>query len=114
MHLVEQRRQSLYFVDDHPVAAPLPAQLVGEQARIAQVGLVDALVEEIEPRRLGEARLRPGALADPAQAEQEEALARGGQQARIRSLGNHVVIFPGKLTAWQQGVVWERVHPHVA
>jgi hypothetical protein len=82
VHLVEGRWQALDLIDDHPAATPLLAQLAGEEARVAQIGLVDALVEEVEPRRLGEARPRPGALADPAQAEQEEALPRSGQQAR--------------------------------
>jgi hypothetical protein len=86
VHVVQQGRQPLHLVHDHPVSLRDARQLTPEQTGVAKVGLVQAFVEEVESRRIGEALLRPGALPDAAHAEEEEAAPRQRQQPGIGRL----------------------------
>lgn len=82
MDFVEQGRQPLHLVDDHPVARRLMADGLSEEGRVREQILVQPFVEQIDERRIRKRLARPRALADAAHAEQEEALSgRRGQAA---------------------------------
>ena len=94
--LVQQRRQPLHLIDDHPRAwRPIRHHLV-EESRIREQVEVQPLVEEVQVERVGQRRPGPRALAGASHAEEEEALGRRVEQARVaRSRnGRHVVINP--------------------
>ncbi len=69
MHFVEEIGKALDLVDHHPAARRHGLKFGGEEGRIGEVVLVAGLVEEVDVWRFGKLRLRPGALADPADAE---------------------------------------------
>lgn len=94
-HRVQQRRQPLHLVGDHPRAGPQEAQRIPEGRGVAQELVVAPLVEEIEACGIGKIRARPGALAGAADAEEKEAVRRNRQETRV--IGCHVaVIMPTK------------------
>jgi hypothetical protein len=73
MDLVEQRRQSLDFVDDHPILCLQIRQLAPEEPRIDQVRLVNVLAQQIDPASVREMIPRPAGLPDTTHAEEEKA-----------------------------------------
>ena len=73
MHLVEQCRDPLHFVQDDKAIARNRPQLRGEQRRIRGELLESRFVEEIDDVRFGEGLTNPGGLPSPAHPEQEEA-----------------------------------------
>ncbi len=89
--LVQQAGQALDLVDHDPASRVEAAELAGERAGIGQQALVEPLVEQVEPVCVRKPRPDPGALADPAQPEQEEAA--GGQAVDARqSTQRHVAV----------------------
>ena len=87
MHFVEQARQPLYLVHEHPSAGGDCLQLTGKSSHVRQVALVQGLVEQVDAMRIGVFVAHPGRLAGPARTEQEEGRARCGQDAG--SVGRH-------------------------
>ncbi len=83
MHLVEEIGEALDFVDHHPAAGFRILQIEGEDGWIGEIILIAGLVEEIDVKGIGELPSRPGALADPAQTEQEEALSGRRNQSGV-------------------------------
>ncbi len=73
-HFVEEVGKTLDFVDHHPAPRRGGLEIRGEERWIGEVVLVAGLVEQIDAQRIGKLCSRPGALADPADAEEEEAL----------------------------------------
>ena len=57
-----------------PAARRRRLEIHGEEGRVGEVVLVAGLVEQIDARRIGKLPSRPGALANPADAEEKEAL----------------------------------------
>jgi len=83
MHLVEQRRQPLDFIHhDRPAAGKRP-QLVGKDRRVAEIRLIESLVQEVDPPGRGQDRLGPRALPRPAHPEEEKAPAPRGLQETV-------------------------------
>jgi hypothetical protein len=80
-----------------------PQQLATEEPWVAQVTLVQALVQEIETVGVGEGLPGSGALANAPHAEQEKALRGRLQETEIGFSSTHAVIFTGNMTPWQQG-----------
>ena len=89
MHFVEQGRQPLHLVDDHPFTRREVLDGIGEDRRIREQILVQPLVEQIDVHGTRERRARPRALARTPHAEQKEALSRRFGQAAIA--GHHDV-----------------------
>jgi hypothetical protein len=96
--LVEQRRQPLHFIHNHPDPGRLAAQFVAEELGVAQVSLVKPLVQQIQPQRTGKMGASPRTLADTAKPEQKEAVVWRPQEPRIPRVVWHAVIYPGKMT----------------
>jgi hypothetical protein len=78
LHLVEQRRQFLHLVDDDPRLRRQGVDLLGETAGIAGQANELAIVQEVDPVRLGQNGSQPGRLAGAARAEEEERAIRQG------------------------------------
>ena len=102
VHFVEEIGQALNLVDHHPAPGRRGLDIGGEEGWISQVVLVAGLVEEIDARRIGKLRSRPGALADPADAEEKEALPGRPDQTRIGCSCHDPVIFRRNMTAYCQ------------
>jgi hypothetical protein len=83
VHFVEEIGKALDLVDDHPAARRCGLEIRGEEGGIGEIVLVAGLVEEIDVRRIGKLPPCPGALADPADAEEKEALPRRPGQSGI-------------------------------
>ena len=83
MHLVEEIGEALDFVDHHPTARFRCLQIPGEEGWIDEIVLIARLIEEIDPECIGKLPSRPGTLAYPTQAEQEETLSGLGNQSRV-------------------------------
>ena len=96
--LVQQRRQPLDLVHDHPAVRPRIADGLCEQRRIREQVLIQPLVEEVHVHGLRKGRSRPGALADAPHSKEEEAPRGRREQAVID--GGHVVMKRRKMTAY--------------
>ena len=83
VHLVEEIGKALDLVDHDPAARRHGLEIRGEEGRIGEVVLVAGLFEQIDVRRVGKLPSRPGALADPADAEEKEALPGRSHEPRI-------------------------------
>ena len=74
VHFVEETGNALDLFDNQPAARRGRLEIGGGEGRIGKVVLVAGFVEEVDVWRIGKLRSRPGALADSADAEKEEAL----------------------------------------
>src|SRR6185295_19296158 len=74
--LVQEPGNPLHLVDHHPTARLERPQLGSEQRRVGQEILKKPLVEKVEAVSAREGLAGPGALADSASTEQEEAALR--------------------------------------
>jgi hypothetical protein len=77
MHLVQQSRQSLYFVHDHPAAGWNSAQFVCEVLGMRQKPLVSLFRQQIDHMGIGESSFKPRALAGSAWTHKKKILFRG-------------------------------------
>ena len=111
VHFVQEIGQALDLVDDHPAARGRRLEIHGEEGWIGEVVLVAGLVEQIDVGRIRKLPSRPGALANPADAQEKEALPGWPDQPRIR-LSRHVaVIFQRILTSCCQWGTGESISP---
>ena len=98
MDFVQQRRQPLDLVHDHPAIRRRIADGLREQRGVSEQVLVQPLVEEVHVHGVREGHPRPGALAHASHPEQEEALSGRFDQAIVGRC--HVVINRRKMTAY--------------
>ena len=111
MHFVEEIGKALDLVDDHPAARRRGLEIDGEEGRIGQIVLIAGLVEKIDARRIGKLLSRPGALADPADAEEKEALPGRLAQPRIDVSRHVTVIFRRNMMAYCQSSAGKSMTP---
>jgi hypothetical protein len=78
---VEERRDALIEHDD--AGGRQAPELQCEQGGVGEKRLMPALVEEVDDVRIGEGLTRPGALADPTHAVEEEAALWPGENAAV-------------------------------
>jgi hypothetical protein len=104
MYLVQKPWNALNLVHHHLGARKECAQFCRERLRIDQVGLVQTLIEQVNPASFRECPLCPGALSDSSGPEEEKALACRLVDARInrmfQSCVNHAVILRRIMTIW--------------
>lgn len=83
VYFVEEIGQALDLVAHHPTAQRRRLEISGEAGWIGEVVLVASLVQEIDAQCIGKLHSRPSAPANPAAAEEKEALPGWLDQPRI-------------------------------
>lgn len=81
VHLVEQRRNLLDFVDHHPVAAAQGSHELLEAGGVAAQRQESRRIEQVDRQGLRKRPGEPGRFARAARAEQEKRLGGSGDRA---------------------------------
>ena len=95
---VEQGRDALHLIHDHPGAWLLRGELAGEHTGITQVVVMAAFIEQINPMHVRQYLRRPSALANAAHTQHEET-SSGQAGNSLKGWSYHAVILPCKMTA---------------
>jgi len=101
--LVPQRREALHLVHDDQRPRRQAAQLARECAGVRKVGLVERLVEQVDPVGPREDATEPGALAHAARPEEKERPLGRGHDPRVEHVAQLVVILSEQTTACKHG-----------
>ncbi len=112
VHFVEEIGKTLNLVDHHPAARRHGLEIRSEKGWIGEVVLVACLVQEIDAQRIGKLLSRPGALADPADAEEKETLPGWSDQSWIGLYCHIVVNFLRIMTTYYQSGIGESMKGH--
>ena len=73
MHLVEQFRHTLNFIDDHPILV-IGGNAFSQPVRPCNQGRVDLVIEQVEEQGPAKLFVKPCCLAHSTRPEQEETL----------------------------------------
>jgi len=101
---VQQRGKALHFVHDDEGPGRQAAQLSREGPDVGKVGLVERLVEQVDPMGPGKDATEPGALAHAARPEEKERPPGRSYDSRVDHTAHIAAILSRKTTTYNQAV----------